>query len=121
MMYKITVKVTFFFLCDCFAFYMKTWTDAKVESRPSESELIYVPRDEELNDIKQEAIDKGKFMAVLQNIVPALTDKIMGSQALFNIDYFIKESGQSILFNLGGAAQDFFKFDPPKVFSSEST
>ncbi|KAL9329348.1 hypothetical protein ACSQ67_004351 [Phaseolus vulgaris] len=96
---------------------LTTINDAKVESRPSESELIYVPRDEELNDIKQEAIDKGKFMAVLQNIVPALTDKIMGSQALFNIDYFIKESGQSILFNLGGAAQDFFKFDPPKVFS----
>ncbi|KAK7369025.1 hypothetical protein VNO80_11059 [Phaseolus coccineus] len=91
--------------------------DVKVESRPSESELIYVPRDEELNDIKREAIDEGKFMAILQNIVPALTDKIMGSQALFNIDYFIKESGQSILFNLGGAAQNFFKFDPPKVFS----
>ncbi|XP_027918536.1 linoleate 13S-lipoxygenase 3-1, chloroplastic-like [Vigna unguiculata] len=94
-----------------------TTNGAKVESRPSESELIYVPRDEELNDIKREAIDQGKLMAMFRNIIPALTDKIMGNQALFNIDYFIKESGQSILFNLGGAAQDFFKFDPPKVFS----
>lgn len=100
---------------------MQTWTGAKVESRPSESELIYVPRDEELNDIKREAINQGKLMAVFRNIMPALTEKIMGNQALFNIDYFIKESGQSILFNLGCAAQDFFKFDPPKVFSSRSS
>jgi len=100
---------------------MQAWTGDKVESRPSESELIYVPRDEELNDIKRETMDQGKLTAMLQNILPALTEKIMGNQPLFNIDYFIKESGQSILFNLGGAAQDFFKFDLPKVFSSEST
>ncbi|TKY59263.1 Linoleate 13S-lipoxygenase 3-1 [Spatholobus suberectus] len=105
-----------------------TRTDAKAESRPSESELIYVPRDEELGDIKRETMDQGKLMAMLRNIMPALTDKIMGNEGVFNIDYFIKESWQSesksqlpplswILFNLGGAVQEFFKFDPPKMFS----
>ncbi|KAL2627323.1 hypothetical protein GLYMA_07G196800v4 [Glycine max] len=96
--------------------------DTKMESRPSdESELIYVPRDEELGDIKQEVIDQGKLMAMLKNIMPALVDKIMGNEGVFNIDYFIKESGQSIMFNLGGAVQEFFKFDPPKTFSREKS
>lgn len=104
---------------DVLSFYIQTWTDTKMESRPSdESELIYFPRDEELGDIKQEVIDQGKLMAMLKNIMPALVDKIMGNEGVFNIDYFIKESGQSIMFNLGGAVQEFFKFDPPKTFSS---
>ncbi|RDX62714.1 Linoleate 13S-lipoxygenase 3-1, chloroplastic, partial [Mucuna pruriens] len=102
-------------------------TDSKTESRPSESELIYVPRDEELEDTKQETIDQGKLMAILRNIMPAIIDKIMGNEEVFDIDHYIKESGQSefnsqlplsrILLNLGGAVQEFFKFDPPKTYS----
>nr|KYP76283.1 hypothetical protein KK1_020516 [Cajanus cajan] len=103
-----------------------TTTDTKAESRPRESELIYVPRDEELGDIKKETIDQGKLMAILRNIMPAFTDKILGNEGVFNIDHFIKDSGQSEplswnLFKFGGAIQEFFKFDPPKVFSREKS
>ncbi|XP_027345597.1 linoleate 13S-lipoxygenase 3-1, chloroplastic-like isoform X2 [Abrus precatorius] len=116
-----------------------TTTDKKAESRPSESGLIYVPRDEELEDIKRESIDQGKLMSMLRNVVPALIDKIMGSEGVFNIDYFIKESESKselgrgamlatlppplsqIMLNLGGTIEEFFKFDPPKIFSGEET
>ncbi|KAL2344047.1 hypothetical protein Fmac_005332 [Flemingia macrophylla] len=103
-----------------------TTTDTKAESRPSESELIYVPRDEELGDIKRETMDQGKLMAILQNIMPALTDKIIGNQGVFNIDHFIKDSSQLPplpwnLFNFGSAIQEIFKFDPPKVFSRDKS
>ncbi|KAK7362837.1 hypothetical protein VNO77_04961 [Canavalia gladiata] len=99
-----------------------TSIDEKAESRPSESELIYVPRDEELEDIKQENIDQGKLMSLLRNVVPALRDKIMGSEGVFNIDYYIKETSQSespsrILLNLGPTIQELFKFDPPTIVS----
>ncbi|KAJ1405455.1 Lipoxygenase, plant [Sesbania bispinosa] len=114
---------------------MQTWTDTKAESRLSESESIYVPRDEELEDIKRENIDQGKLMGVLRNVVPALIDNIMATEdGVLNVDYFIKETGHSefksqlglgailpplprVLFNLGGAIEEIFKFDPPKIFS----
>lgn len=111
------------------------WTDTKAESRPGESESIYVPRDEELEDIKREAIDQGKLMGLLRNVVPALMDNIMGSGGgVLDIDHFIKETGNSeppnksqvglgepwnVLLNLGGSIEEFFKFDPPKIFSSK--
>ncbi|CAJ2678553.1 unnamed protein product [Trifolium pratense] len=99
-----------------------TKSDAKAESRPSESELIYVPRDEEYEDIKQQYINQGKLKAVLRNIVPGLRYKIMGSEVISNIDRFIQEptehSVPKSLLNLGVAMGQFFKFDPPKLFSS---
>ncbi|PNX90851.1 linoleate 13s-lipoxygenase 3-1 chloroplastic-like [Trifolium pratense] len=100
-----------------------TKSDAKAESRPSESELIYVPRDEEYEDIKQQYINQGKLKAVLRNIVPGLRYKIMGSEVISNIDRFIQEptehSVPKSLLNLGVAMGQFFKFDPPKLFSSK--
>ncbi|KAJ1407538.1 Lipoxygenase, plant [Sesbania bispinosa] len=114
---------------------MQTWTDTKAESRLSESESIYVPRDEELDDIKRENIDQGKLMGVLRNVVPALIDNIMATEdGILNVDYFIKETGHSefksqlglgsilaplprVLLNLGGTIEEIFKFDPPKIFS----
>ncbi|KAK7319685.1 hypothetical protein RJT34_04409 [Clitoria ternatea] len=109
-----------------------TKTDTNAESRPGILELIYVPRDEEMEDIKRETIDKGKFKALLRNIMPALMEKIMGNEGVFNIHHFIKEVGEveskseldqlsQILLNLGGPIEEFFKFDPPKIFSKEKS
>ena len=111
-----------------FSFY----ADKKAESRPSESESIYVPRDEELEDTKRESIDQGKLRAVLRNVVPAFKDKIMGGEVVSNVDYFIKEPGHSesksqaplppqrqFMLNLRGAIEEIFKFEPPKLFSSK--
>ncbi|GAU47436.1 hypothetical protein TSUD_86400 [Trifolium subterraneum] len=97
-------------------------TDAKAESRPSESELIYVPRDEEFDDIKRQYINQGKLKAVLRNIVLALRYKIMGNEVISNIDRFIQKPTEHYvpksLLNLGVTIEQFFKFDPPKTFSS---
>lgn len=103
---------------------MQTWIDPKAESRPIESESIYVPRDEELEDIKRESIDQGKLIGVLRNIMPAFMDNIMGSEGVSNVDYFIKEPGHSesksqLLPQIMPTLEDFFKFDPPKLFSSK--
>lgn len=109
---------------------MQTWPDTKTESRPGESESIYVPRDEEWEDIKRETIDQRKLIAMARNVVPALIDNIIGSEGISNIDYFIKKPGHTEfaiqsqlplswnLLNLSGAIEEFFKFDPPKIFSS---
>ncbi|GAU42920.1 hypothetical protein TSUD_86580, partial [Trifolium subterraneum] len=101
---------------------MQMWTDVKAELRPSESASIYVPRDEEFEDIKRQYINQGKLMAVLRNIVPALRNKIMGSEVISKIDSFIQEptkhSVPKSLLNLGVDIEQFFKFDPPKLFSS---
>ncbi|WJX52132.1 linoleate 13S-lipoxygenase [Trifolium repens] len=89
--------------------------DASAESRPSESELIYVPRDEEYEDIKQQYIKEGKLKAVLRIIVPALRYKIMGSELISNIDRFIQEPTEH---SVPKSLLNFLKFDPPKLFSS---
>lgn len=103
---------------------MQTWTDSKAESRPSKSELIYVPRDEEFEDVKRQNINQGKLIALLRNLVPALTDKIMGSEDISNIDSFIQEpkgrSEPKSLLNLRVAMEEIFKFEPPKIFSSKA-
>jgi lipoxygenase len=95
---------------------MQMWTDASAESRPSESELIYVPRDEEYEDIKQQYIKEGKLKAVLRIIVPALRYKIMGSELISNIDRFIQEPTEH---SVPKSLLNFLKFDPPKLFSSK--
>ncbi|RYR18588.1 hypothetical protein Ahy_B03g063213 isoform A [Arachis hypogaea] len=92
-----------------------TRIDSHAESRPSGSESIYVPRDEELADIKKHALDRAKLIAIARNIVPALLDK-MGNEGVLNIHNFIRESRHSHS-NLGGTIEELFKFDPPKIFS----
>ncbi|MED6194296.1 hypothetical protein PIB30_027274 [Stylosanthes scabra] len=111
--------------------------DSTAESRPSGSESIYVPRDEELADIKRHALDQAKLIALARNIVPALLDK-MGNEGVLNVDNFIKEPRHSeskymglgsilaqlppwSLLNLGANIEELFKFDPPKIFSREKS
>jgi lipoxygenase len=83
-----------------------------------------VPRDEEYEDVKRQNIDQGKLIALLRNLVPALMDKIKGSENTSNIDSFIQEpKGQSepkSLLNLRVAMEGIFKFEPPKIFSSKT-
>ncbi|CAL0312058.1 unnamed protein product [Lupinus luteus] len=102
----------------------RTKTDKNAESRTSKSESIYVPRDEEWEDIKHETVKQGKLKALLWNIAPMLLDNRTGTRGVLYIDHFIKDSdskseltGPNSLLNVGGAIADIFKFDPPKIFS----
>ncbi|KAI4299382.1 hypothetical protein L6164_032849 [Bauhinia variegata] len=114
-----------------------TNTDKKAESRLSESESIYVPRDEELEDLKREIVEEGKLKGKLRNIVPSLIEFIMGNDEVSDIENLFKEPGQfemkshlrgiatqlplpRVFNNLRDSIEEFFKFDPPKVISKNT-
>lgn len=102
----------------------------RAESRLSEFEMIYVPKDEKLEDLKQETLDQGKFKGRLRNIVPSILDIIRGRDGVPDIDNIFKEplhigvksqlSLPKILNDLRGCIDQYFKFDPPKTITSKS-
>ncbi|KAF1872936.1 hypothetical protein Lal_00016042 [Lupinus albus] len=95
-----------------------TKTDKNAESRTSKSESIYVPRDEEWEDIKHETVKQGKLKALLRNIAPKFLDNRTGTEGVLEINHFIKDLDSKSFLNVGGAVEDIFKFDPPKLYSS---
>ncbi|TQD88368.1 hypothetical protein C1H46_026112 [Malus baccata] len=52
---------------------LPTKTDENMESPVNESTTIYVPRDEEFEEAKQEALDVGKLKGILRHIIPTVT------------------------------------------------
>ncbi|KAI4299383.1 hypothetical protein L6164_032850 [Bauhinia variegata] len=100
-----------------------TNTEKKAESRLSESESIYVPREEELEKLKRKTVEERKLKGKLRNIVPFLLEFITGDGKVSDVESLFKEpahsemkSHHSVLDNLRDSIEEYFKFDPPKIF-----
>lgn len=97
-----------------------------MESPVSEFATIYVPRDEEFEQAKQEALDIGKLKGTVRNIIHALStitaDRNVKGYSDINGLYTDSSSLQSKTqpgTQILNKVQEFLKFDPPKVNSSE--
>lgn len=111
--------------------------DINAESRPHASTPIYVPRDEDLEKSKRDALNLGKLKGILRNVIPSLTvtdsdNHLKGFSDLNSIYKGTKgrrssqdgggqkkPSFQKILSKLQDSVEEFFKFDPPHIISSK--
>ncbi|KAM5559547.1 linoleate 13S-lipoxygenase 3-1, chloroplastic-like [Rosa sericea] len=103
-----------------------TKTDENMESPVSEFETIYVPRDEEFEQPKQEALDVGKLKGTVRNITHALStiteDRNVKGYSDINGLYTDSSSLQSKTqpgTQILNKVHEFLKFDPPKLNSRE--
>lgn len=97
-----------------------------MESPVSEFATIYVPRDEEFEQPKQEALDIGKLKGTVRNIIHALStitaDRNVKGYSDINglyTDSFSLQSKTQPGTQILNKVQEFLKFDPPKFNSSE--
>lgn len=98
-----------------------------MESPVNESTTIYVPRDEEVEEAKQEALDVGKLKGILRHIIPTLTaiaryTNVLKGYSEINGLYSDTSSPETKtqmrklpLPKVVNEVQENFKFDPPKL------
>ncbi|KAL7213063.1 hypothetical protein ACSBR2_015715 [Camellia fascicularis] len=112
-----------------------TKTDVNAESLVEGFKSLYVPRDEALEDPKQEALLAGKLKGTLRNIVPSLIASIDTENDVFKEFSEInslyksqpvlkkKSHDKFVLTKVLGNIQEFLeeivKFNPPKSFTRE--
>ncbi|CAH2037169.1 unnamed protein product [Thlaspi arvense] len=91
-----------------------TETDKEAESRVEKPLPMYVPRDEQFEETKQDTFAAGRLKAVLHHLVPSLKASILAEDfADFGeIDALYKEG---LLLKLGFQDEIFNKFPLPKV------
>lgn len=89
-------------------------TDKEAESRVEKPLPMYVPRDEQFEESKQDTFAAGRLKAVLHNLIPSLKASILAEDfADFGeIDSLYKEG---LLLKLGFQDDIFKKFPLPKV------
>lgn len=90
-------------------------TDEKIESSLNESTAFYVPRDEEFEESKTQALELGKLKGILRHIIPTLTT-ISGDNKVFKwssdkIGLFKDTSSPEPL----NKVQEFLRFERPKL------
>lgn len=106
------------------------------ESRVEKPLPLYVPRDEQFEESKQNSFSAGRLKGVLHNLVPSLKASLSAKNQDFNgfsdIDSLYKEG---LLLKVGlqdellkklplpkmvqESSQGFLKYDTPKILSSE--
>ncbi|CAN6683339.1 unnamed protein product [Malus baccata var. baccata] len=110
-----------------------TKTDENMESPVNESTTIYVPRDEEFEEAKQEALDVGKLKGILRHIIPTVTAIVRDSKffksysdinGLYSNASLLENKKQKMklpLPKIFNKVQENLKFDPPKLISRDTS
>ncbi|KAM1571791.1 hypothetical protein EV2_037829 [Malus domestica] len=110
-----------------------TKTDENMESPVNESTTIYVPRDEEFEEAKQEALDVGKLKGILRHIIPTVTAIVRDSKffkgysdinGLYSDASLLENKKQKMklpLPKIFNKVQENLKFDPPKLISRDTS
>ncbi|CAL5411249.1 unnamed protein product [Camellia sinensis] len=118
-----------------------TKTDMNAESPVEGFKSIYVPRDEALEDPKQEALLAGKLKGTLRNIVPSLIAYIHTENdvfkefseinSLYKSQPVLKKKSQDkflnklvltkVLGNIQEFLEEIVKFNPPKSFTRDTS
>ncbi|KAI3411631.1 Lipoxygenase [Psidium guajava] len=113
-----------------------TYSDIHAESRVEKPLPMYVPRDEQFEESKQNAFSAGRLKAVLHNLIPSLKASISANNNDFkgfaDIDSLYKEG---LLLKVGlqdellkklplpkvvqESSQGFLKYDTPKILSKD--
>ncbi|TYI09670.1 hypothetical protein ES332_A09G089500v1 [Gossypium tomentosum] len=99
-----------------------TNSDVNVESPVSKYMLKYVLRDEAVGDLKAKAITEGKWKAMLRSLVPTLKQKVaINGKAIKSFSDITELKGglPKLLNKMIKEWQDVFKFDSPKLISSD--
>ncbi|XP_051142252.1 linoleate 13S-lipoxygenase 3-1, chloroplastic-like isoform X2 [Andrographis paniculata] len=116
-----------------------TATDKNAESPPSDLHPLYVPRDEEYEEQKQEFVSQGQMNLLLRNIIPTVIAQIFGEENFYLAVEVDSEQGRSKtkikvasldkvlngnpFLNILRGAHDIiegsFNLDPPKYISKE--
>ncbi|KAF8011508.1 hypothetical protein BT93_J1958 [Corymbia citriodora subsp. variegata] len=113
-----------------------TYTDINAESRVEKPLPMYVPRDEQFEESKQDTFSTGRLKAVLHNLIPSLKASLSANNHDFNgfsdIDSLYKEG---LLLKVGlqdellkklplpkvvqESSQGLLKYDTPKILSKD--
>lgn len=98
---------------------VSTDTDINAESRVEKPFPVYVPRDEQFEELKRDTFSFGRLKAVIHNLIPTMKASVSGENNDFNgfsdIDNLYT---QGILLKLGFQDQLIKKLPLPKVVSS---
>ncbi|PRQ28945.1 putative linoleate 13S-lipoxygenase [Rosa chinensis] len=104
----------------------RTKTDENLEPPVNEFLMAYVPRDEEFEESKIEALDLGKLKAILRHIIPTLTT-VARNTDVFEVYSDIRDLYRDMSSvkmktkmnpawaNILNKVQEFLKFDPAKL------
>ena len=121
--------------------YVACATDMHAESRVEKPLPMYVPRDEQFEESKQDTVSAGRLKAVLHNLIPSLKASISANNHEFkgflDIDNLYSEGVlhelglkdelvkqlplPKVVSNIQESNRGITKFDTPKIVSSEYT